>query len=83
MAAEHDDPKQHILAVLEQLPDEAVAEVARSVDYQKYKLAKLGAMNKPYVPINLEGIWEGIEISDEDIAEARREMWSRFAYEDR
>lgn len=26
-------------------------------------------------PIKLGGIWEGINISEEDIAEARREMW--------
>jgi antitoxin component of MazEF toxin-antitoxin module len=26
-------------------------------------------------PIKLGGIWKGLDISEEDIAEARREMW--------
>lgn len=27
---------------------------------------------------SLRGLWKGIDLSDEDIAEARREMWSNF-----
>jgi len=32
----------------------------------------------PYKPVALGGLWEGITITDEDIAEVRREMWSNF-----
>lgn len=31
---------------------------------------------------SLRGLWQGIEISEEDIADARREMWNDFPRED-
>lgn len=30
----------------------------------------------------LRGLWRGLNITDEDLAEARREMWSHFPSED-
>ena len=31
---------------------------------------------------SLYGLWKGLNITDEDIAEARREMWGNFPRED-
>lgn len=31
---------------------------------------------------SLYGIWKGVDVSDEDIAEVRREMWKNFPRED-
>ncbi len=31
---------------------------------------------------SLRGIWQGLDITDEDIAEARREMWGNFPRDD-
>lgn len=31
---------------------------------------------------SLRGIWQGLNITEEDIAEARREMWGNFPRED-
>lgn len=31
---------------------------------------------------SLRGIWQGLNITDEDIAEARREMWGNFPRDD-
>jgi hypothetical protein len=31
---------------------------------------------------SLRGLWRGLDITEEDIAEARREMWSSFPRED-
>jgi hypothetical protein len=31
---------------------------------------------------SLRGLWQGVEITDEEIAEARAEMWVRFPRED-
>ena len=31
---------------------------------------------------SLRGLWRGLDITEEDIAEARREMWGRFPRED-
>lgn len=32
--------------------------------------------------VSLRGLWKGIDISSDDIAEARREMWSSFPRQD-
>lgn len=31
---------------------------------------------------SLRGMWQGLDITDEDIAEARREMWGNFPRDD-
>ena len=31
---------------------------------------------------SLRGLWKGLDISEEDIAQARREMWDSFPRED-
>jgi len=31
---------------------------------------------------SLRGIWQGLDITDEDIAETRREMWGNFPRDD-
>ncbi len=31
---------------------------------------------------SLRGLWQGVDVTEEDIAEARREMWSNFPRED-
>ena len=31
---------------------------------------------------SLRGLWRGLDITEEEIAEARREMWSNFPRED-
>lgn len=35
-----------------------------------------GIAPPPYHPVALEGLWEGVHISDDDIANVQREMWS-------
>jgi hypothetical protein len=32
---------------------------------------------------SLLGLWRGIDITEQDIAEARRELWARFPLEDK
>jgi len=32
----------------------------------------------PYKPVALGGVWEGVTITDGDIAEVRHEMWDNF-----
>ncbi len=38
--------------------------------------------DKPQPRRSLYGIWEGVSVSEEDIDEIRREMWSNFPRED-
>ena len=70
--------KQHVLAVLDTLPEEALKEVATYVEYLQYKLGRHPSSPTPYKPVALGGLWAGVTITDEDIAEVRREMWGRF-----
>lgn len=37
---------------------------------------------QPALRESLRGIWQGLDITDEDIAEVRREMWGHFPRED-
>lgn len=76
MVASREDMKQHVLALLDTLPDESLFEVAAFLDFQQYKQDKQRAS---YRPVTLDGLWRGMRIDDEEIADVRREMWDRFA----
>jgi hypothetical protein len=73
-----DGLKEQVVAVLNTLPEEALAEVATFLEYLQYKLDQHPPQQPPYKPVALGGLWEGITITDEDIAEVRREMWGIF-----
>lgn len=65
---------EQVLDKLRDLPPEKQKEVLDFVD-------SLQGENGPKKPLrSLRGLWKdlNIEITDEDIAEARREMWGNF-----
>jgi hypothetical protein len=82
MIASHKDMKRHVLALLDTLPDESWAEVAAFIDFQHYKLGRKRDEASPYRPIPLAGVWQGIRIDDDVIADVRDEMWARFRVPD-
>jgi hypothetical protein len=66
--------EQEVLDKLRDLPPERQKEVLDFVDFLKAK-------NGPKKPGGgLRGLWKdlNIQITEEDIAEARREMWGNF-----
>lgn len=66
--------EQQVLEKLRDLPPEKQKEVLEFVDSLKKE-------NGPKTPLrNLRGLWAdlNIHITEEDIAEARREMWGNF-----
>jgi hypothetical protein len=67
--------KEQVVAVLDTLPEEALAEVASFLDYLQYKLDQHPPQQTPYKPVALGSLWEGVTITDEDITKVRREMW--------
>ncbi len=67
--------KEQVVAVLDTLPEETLAEVASFLEYLQYKLDQHPPQQPPYKPVALGGLWEGVTITDEDIAKVRREMW--------
>ena len=66
--------EQQVLEKLRGLPPEKQKELLEFVD----SLNENAGANKPL--LSLEGIWADLEIhvTNEDIAEARREMWGIF-----
>jgi len=63
--------------LMEDYVEVTVAEVATFLDYLQYRLEH-APQQTPYKPVALGGLWEGVTITDEDIAEVRREMWGNF-----
>ena len=83
MVANAATTKDRIVALLDELPDDALAEVASFVEFQRYKLRRrVDRASRPR-PVKLEGLSSGANISEEEIADLRREMWGgiedRFA----
>jgi len=74
MAAE--SIKAEIVTALDLLPPEGLNMVKQFVEFLRFQ-AK-AAQQPPYTPVALGGLWKGVEIKDEDIAEVRREMWAGF-----
>lgn len=70
--------KEAIQRVLDELPEESLAEVWKFLDYLRFKAQ---AARQEQV-IGLGGLLEGYNFSEEEIAEARREMWSQLGEDD-
>lgn len=79
MVAQEANAKERIVSLLDELPVEAFPEVVTFLEFQKFKHASRPADAPRYRPTPMGGLWKGVEITAEDIAEARREMWGRFA----
>lgn len=81
MVATKQDSKARVLALLDDLPESALAEVVSFVEYQRFKIRNANAeqpRSTPYLPTPMGGLLKGVKISDEDIKEARREMWGKY-----
>jgi hypothetical protein len=79
MATNDSPTRDRIIALLDSLPDEALAEVVSFLEFQRTKSANRPTDEPPYRPTPMGGLWRGVTITEADIAEARREMWGRFA----
>lgn len=73
--------KRRLVAELDGLPADALAEVASFLAFQRYKLGQ-ETRSTPYVPVKLGGLWAGLGLTTEDLDEARREMWANFGERD-
>ena len=71
--------RERILALVEALPEEALPNVVSFLETERERLANRGQDKRPYIPTPMGGLWRGAKITEQDIAEARREMWGRFA----
>lgn len=69
---------ESIIESVENLPAERQRELLNFTEYLEYKEKSNGGKPRR----SLRGIWKNVDISAEDIDEARREMWGNFPRED-
>ena len=74
----HDEMLRQVIEALESLPTGELAEVASFVEFQRFKREHPEQRDTPYRPVTLGGLWKGVQISEEDLADVRREMWGNF-----
>ena len=72
--------KESILETIESLPIERQREVLDFAEFLQSKEEKSNGKKRRVK--SLKGLWKGINITREDIDEARREMWGNFPRED-
>jgi len=65
--------KEQIIYILDKLPPESLREVQQFIDFLRFKSQK--RTDEPAVAIG--GLLKGYRFNEEDIAQARREMWGR------
>jgi hypothetical protein len=70
--------KRKIIGSLDKLPPEGLYEVETFLDYLRFKLNKAPSKTTPYRPVALGGQWKDESLSDQDIEDARKEMWQNF-----
>jgi hypothetical protein len=63
--------REELLALVRRIPDDKISEA-------EAMLRKLLEGRPPFKPTPLGGLWKGVEITESDIAEARKEMWGNF-----
>jgi hypothetical protein len=65
--------KEQIIHTLAELPPESLREVQQFLDFLRFRSRERA--REPAVAIG--GLLEGYRFTEEDIAQARREMWKR------
>lgn len=73
------DTRKEIIGAIEKLPAELLPTVAQFV--RKIQVGTSSPNQQdvpPYQPVALGGLWQGVEITEEDIASARSKAWARF-----
>ena len=64
-----------------QLPPESLADLAKYVDFLKFKAQRQEAPSADTDDlriVNMRGLLEGVDVSPEALAAARREMWQKL-----
>jgi len=66
--------QQQIIDTIKQLPEEKLAEVFNFVTFLKEKDQPSTEKNI----VKLGGLWEGFELTDKEIQDARKEIWQHL-----
>jgi hypothetical protein len=70
--------KEQILQILDELPEESLAEVSQFLDFLKFKAGKSPALPKRVV--KLGGLWEDVpfDVTDDEVRALRRAVTQRL-----
>lgn len=66
--------QQQIINTIRQLPEQKLVEVVDFVTFLKEKYHPFPKKNI----VKLGGLWEGFELTDKEIQEARKEIWQHL-----
>lgn len=78
MVAKETAMRERVVTMVASLPDEALPEVVAFLERQQARLGQSAARVPRFRPTPMGGLWQGIEITEADIADARREMRGSF-----
>ena len=67
-----------ILEDLKTLPDDKKIEVEDFVGFLKQKYQNKEKKEQKKKIVSLEGLWEGIDIKEDDIKDARQKAWTKL-----
>ena len=75
--------REQLHQLIDTLPDSLLAELIKFVEFLQYKWQLLGTSAKPpYNPVDFpEGIAPELDLSFDEIKQARREMWGSLGQE--
>lgn len=79
---DHATSRERLWTLLEELPDEALADAVAFLESLRANHGVRLAGTTRFRPTPMGGLTKGVRITAEDIAEARRETWGRFADEE-
>lgn len=74
--------KQQIYSDIQSLPTDALEELSSFLDYLHFKVEQKSLVQTPYHPVKLGGLLKNAKITDEDLANTRKEMWKNFGERD-
>lgn len=76
-----EEKKEKIHQLVDSLPPERL-DAAEILMEQLQREARVSVKDGKLI-VRLGGLWKGVEITEEDIAEARREMWGRLGEDEK
>ena len=66
--------RQRAHELVDKLPDAAIVDLLSWMQSRRARQHR-----KPrFTPVAMGGLWKGIQISDEDLADVRQQMWTGF-----
>lgn len=63
---------------IDALPEAKLAKLTAGLSALREAFGEPSSSTTPYTPVKLGGLWAGIKIDEQQIAQVRREMWANF-----